>query len=650
MPGIVTLQSGAVFAKDFRVVRKLSEGGMGAVYIVEQISTGRERALKLMHPELTQDASLRAKFVQEARIGARVKSDHVVEVVAAGVDEETGTPYLAMELLEGEDLESRLERDVPATDEAFTILEQLCHAVAAAHAAGIVHRDLKPENVFLRRSRSGGEAGARATVKVLDFGIAKVVEEARTSNNTGALGSPFWMAPEQTERRATITPATDVWAIGLIAYDLFTGKPFWRSANDGASSLTSFMRELVLEPIPPASERATEMGFAERLPPQFDAWFAQCVSREPAQRFVDAGAAWSALASIAGRRSFTISASEPSAQSAGPNVKTGEMALARTLPHTGDLVSDDDAPSVVPVSSSPKWPWLVAALVLGGGVFIGVRKFGSTDSAAPSATPSVTTNKPDLLCPDGMAPIAGGKLAMGSADGESDERPVHDVQLNAFCIDLSEVTVAQYDACAKDGKCPAPSKAVEWSGIQSHDHTAWDGFCNEGKPDRTTHPMNCVTWEEARAFCKHQDKRLPSEEEWEMAARGTDGRVFPWGGQAPFSTLLNACGTECAAKGKLLDIEWSALYQGDDGWVSTSPVRTFPAGRTPDGVFDLGGNVSEWTASAFCPYPGTNCTSEVKATRGSSWTSDEMREARATSRAKASPNARTADLGFRCAK
>jgi len=647
MPGIVTLQSGAVFSKDFRVVRKLSEGGMGAVYIVEQISTGRERALKLMHPELTQDAGLRAKFVQEARIGARVKSDHVVEVVAAGVDEETGMPYLVMELLEGEDLEHRLEREPPSSDEAFTILEQLCHAVAAAHAAGIVHRDLKPENVFLRRSRSGTGG---ATVKVLDFGIAKVVEEARTSNNTGALGSPFWMAPEQTERRATITPATDVWAIGLIAYDLFAGKPFWRSANDGASSLTAFMRELVLEPIPPASQRASEMNAAERLPPQFDAWFAQCVNREPTQRFQDAGAAWAALASIAGRHSFTIRATEPAPQPMAAQVKTGEMALARTLPHTGDLVGDDDAPSVVPVSRTPKWPFAVVAVafLLGGGVFMKMHSSTNASEPTPSATASVP--KTDLICPDGMAAVGGGKLAMGSPDGESDERPVHDVQLNAFCIDLSEVTVAQYDACAKEGKCTPPAKTIEWSGAQSHEHAVWDGFCNEGKPDRGTHPMNCVAWEEARVFCKSHDKRLPSEEEWEMAARGVEGRVFPWGGQAPFSTILNACGTECAAKGKLLDIEWSALYQGDDGWVSTAPVRTYPAGRTPDGVFDMGGNVSEWTSSAFCPYPGTNCTSELKATRGSSWSTDVIRHARSTSRAKASPTARTADLGFRCAK
>jgi len=392
------------------------------------------------------------------------------------------------------------------------------------------------------------------------------------------------------------------------------------------------------------------MGLAvDRLPPQFDAWFAQAVAREPTQRFKDAGAAWSALASIAGRRSFTLQAHERVPAPAAAQVKTGEMALARTLPHTGDLVSDDDAPSVVPVSS-PKWPYalVAAAFLLGGGVFMKMHASSASDPTTPSAT--VTTTKPDLICPDGMAAIGGGKLAMGSADGESDERPVHDVQLNAFCIDLSEVTVAQYDACAKEGKCTLPSKAIEWSGAQSHDHAVWDGFCNEGKPDRSTHPMNCVTWEEARVFCKNHDKRLPSEEEWEMAARGTTGRVFPWGGDAPFSTLVNACGTECAAKGKLLDIEWSALYQGDDGWVSTAPVRTYPAGRTPDGVFDLGGNVSEWTASAFCPYPGTNCTSELKATRGSSWTTDVIRNARGTSRAKASPAARTADLGFRCAK
>jgi serine/threonine protein kinase len=647
MPGIVSLQAGTLFAKDYRVVRKLSEGGMGAVYVVEQASTGRERALKLMHPELTADESLRAKFVQEARIGARVKSDHVVEVLAAGVDEATGVPYLVMELLEGEGLDARLARQVVSRDEAFAILEQVCHAVAAAHASGIVHRDLKPENIFLRRAKS---ADGAASVKVLDFGIAKVIEEARTTSNTGALGSPYWMAPEQTERRAAIAPATDVWALGLVAFNVFAGKPFWKSANDGVSSLTAFMRELVLEPIPPASARAAELGAAERMPPQFDAWFARCVTREPSARFQNAGDAWQALAQAAGKRVFTM----PTVDAPQTNpTRAADMALARTVAQTSEpVVSDDDEPAPHVPTSAVKWPLAIGALVAIagiGGIYAAMHASSSSHATdTPSATAPMQTT--DLICPDGMAPIPSGKFMMGSNDGETDERPAHEVQLNAFCIDLSEVTVGHYDRCVKDNGCPPAEKTVDWSGIQAHDHAVWDAFCNEGKSDRHDHPMNCVTFEQARAFCKHEDKRLPSEQEWEYAARGTEGRVFPWGGAAPNATLLNACGTECVAKGKIEGIEWSALYPADDGYVGTAPVRYFPAGRTPQGVFDLGGNVSEWTASPYCPYPGTNCMAEMRATRGSAWTSDEMREAHATARMKTSSAARAADLGFRCAK
>jgi formylglycine-generating enzyme required for sulfatase activity/tRNA A-37 threonylcarbamoyl transferase component Bud32 len=645
VPGIVALQPGALFARDFRVVRKLSEGGMGAVYVVEQLSTGRERALKLMHPELVGDEALRAKFAQEARIGARVKSDHVVEVVAAGVDEETSVPYLAMELLEGEDLESRLSREPPSQGECYAILEQLCHAVAAAHAGGIVHRDLKPANVFLRRARG---AGAAATVKVLDFGIAKVVEEARTSNNTGALGSPYWMAPEQTERRATITAATDVWAIGLIAFDLFAGRPFWRSANDEASSLTAFMRELVLEPIPPASQRAADFGVAERLPAGFDAWFAKCVVREPGARFRDAGEAWQALASAAGRSTWTLEA--PSIREPAPaRTASGDMALARTVAHTTD--ADDDEPHRVPVAPM-KWPLVGVAVLAIGGIGAAFALHSRTTSSGTGDEPTATSSAkaPDLICPDGMAAIPGGHFAMGSDSGKTDERPVHDVQLNAFCLDLSEVTVAQYDACVKDGACAPASPTIAWPGAQLHDHTVWDDFCNEGKPDRKDHPINCVSWRAASTYCKHRDKRLPSEEEWEYAARGAEGRPFPWGDATPGATLLDACGSECVAKGKLLDVGFTSLYAGDDGWSGTSPVRSYPPGRTPTGVFDLEGNVREWTSSPFCPYPGTNCTSELRATRGSAWTTGDERDVRGTARSKAAPDARTADLGFRCAK
>ena len=291
------LGAGSVFAGDYRIVRPLNQGGMGAVYVVEQISTGKQRALKLMHAQLVSDPELRRRFEQEARVGSRIASEHVVEVHAAGVDAPSGMPYLVMELLEGEDLSSRVKRGPMSVDELRGVFEQLCHAMGAAHRVGIVHRDLKPENIYLARSLRAG--GAPFTVKVLDFGIAKLAAEAGTHGTTGAMGSPLWMAPEQTER-GTVTPRADVWAMGLIAFDVLTGTHFWRTAFLPGGTVGQLLREIVLEPIPPASERAAERGLAERLPTGFDAWFARCVVREPSGRFADASEAWAALASIVG--------------------------------------------------------------------------------------------------------------------------------------------------------------------------------------------------------------------------------------------------------------------------------------------------------------------------------------------------------------
>ena len=285
---------GSLFGGDFRIVRTLKEGGMGAVYVAEQRSTGAMRALKLLHPQYVQDDAMRRRFEQEARAGARIESDYVVTVIGAGVDVATGMPWIAMELLEGEDLGDHVARvgSVPLAD-AREILRMLCHAVAAAHDAGIVHRDLKPENVFLAKSRRPGEA---FTVKVLDFGIARVAADV-LATGTAALGTPLWMAPEQTTRGPKIAPPTDVWALGLIAYYLLTGAWYWRTAHLDSPSITEFLRELTLEAIDPPSVRAAELGRGG-LPSGFDAWFVRCVAREPAARFENAREAFAALESL----------------------------------------------------------------------------------------------------------------------------------------------------------------------------------------------------------------------------------------------------------------------------------------------------------------------------------------------------------------
>src|SRR3984957_11607627 len=290
---------GTLFGGDFKIVRALKKGGMGAVYVAEQVSTGAQRALKLMHPQLVQDDAMRRRFEQEARAGARIDSDYVVNVIGAGVDQDTGMPWIAMELLEGEDLGDHVTRlGKMAPLDARRVLQMLCHAIAAAHDAGIVHRDLKPENVFLARSRRPGED---FTLKVLDFGIARAAADVHATG-TAALGTPLWMAPEQTSRGPHIGPPTDVWALGLIAFYLLTGTWYWRTAHLESASITEFLRELTLEPIDPASLRAADLG-AGALPEGFDAWFARCVTREPSARFENARAAFSALGPVLERSS-----------------------------------------------------------------------------------------------------------------------------------------------------------------------------------------------------------------------------------------------------------------------------------------------------------------------------------------------------------
>jgi serine/threonine protein kinase len=285
---------GAVFGGDFSVVRALRTGGMGAVYVAEQRSTGTLRALKVMQRELVSLPSFRERFEQEACIAAKIESDHVVQVIAAGVEE--GLPWLAMELLKGVPLDDYLAArgPLPAGEVAF-VFEQLCHALGAAHEHGIIHRDLKPANVFLAVRRA---VGVSYTVKVLDFGIAKVLAEARTAK-TAAVGTPLYMAPEQYEA-GTVTPATDVWALGLIAFELLTGRSYWKTAKDGAATPASVMWETCLGELSAPSSRTAELGIVADLPEGFDQWFARCVERNPELRFHDASDAFTSLSSVLG--------------------------------------------------------------------------------------------------------------------------------------------------------------------------------------------------------------------------------------------------------------------------------------------------------------------------------------------------------------
>jgi len=411
------LAAGTLLGGEFTVVRQLGIGGMGAVYVAQQKSTEKLRALKVMHRDIAPDAAMQRRFEQEARIGAQIKSGHIVEVVAAGVDAATGLPYLVMELLEGVDLRAHMrERGAMLLFEVHAIFEQLCHGIAAAHAVGIVHRDLKPENVFLARTN---QAGAASLVKVLDFGIAKLASEVGT-HGTAAIGSPLWMAPEQTEP-GPVTAAADVWALGLIAYEMLVGAHFWRAATVPTATPMHLLREIVLEPIPLASERG-----GAKIPPGFDAWFARCVARDPAARFPDAGEAWRALRplstpglriSASGRPiSFGVEALAATSAADTPALRAAmtdapgsatPASDAPVLPQApssppprapvatplATLMSSSGAPLMAPLSapSSSPWPKVSVGLGLAVALLVGMRisEYRAPPSSPPTPLPQV---------------------------------------------------------------------------------------------------------------------------------------------------------------------------------------------------------------------------------------------------------------------
>jgi len=284
-----TLTPGTVIGGEYEVVRELARGGMGALYVARHRGSDQLRALKTMHARYVTDPMMRARFAREARVSAQVASDHAVEVFGAGVDDTLNIPWMAMELLDGEDLSRLVERRGPMSPaETAAVMAQLGHCLGAAHRAGIVHRDLKPANVFLAVSRRQGDA---FTVKVLDFGIAKFLNLATGNATTSSIGSPLWMAPGQTNPETPISPATDVWALALLAFFLLTGRVFWMTPTYANANVAALLGELLMLPLPSASARAAELGVDGRIPGAFDEWFARCLSRDAAARFADASAA-----------------------------------------------------------------------------------------------------------------------------------------------------------------------------------------------------------------------------------------------------------------------------------------------------------------------------------------------------------------------
>jgi len=422
---MIELDTQTPFAGRYQVVRRMAAGGMGAVFEVVHIETQRRRALKVMLPDLVTNQELRDRFQMEARVTARIDSDYIVDVFDAGIDTTTGMPFLVMELLQGEELGKILERvGAIAAQDVVTYLGQVASALDKTHAQGIVHRDLKPENLFLTHREDG-----TPRIKILDFGISKVINEAGTAANaTRSLGTPLYMAPEQVLGQ-NVSVATDLYSLGLIGYTLLVGVSYWSADAARFDNAIAFVLHTTKGAPESPVVRAARLGRV--LPPAFEKWFARATNLEPAQRYQRASELVSELATSLGISSLPAGGSPhavPTFTVPHPHASPAAVSAAHgvgTAPGT-----EFDRQGTIPglPRKAGTGLWLLAAGTVGAAAVAGafmVHARGAADqsSSAKLASEGATVVPSAMPAPPVPAPTPAPIVGAESAVAKSVDSP-----------------------------------------------------------------------------------------------------------------------------------------------------------------------------------------------------------------------------------
>jgi serine/threonine-protein kinase len=509
----------------YRIESVIGEGGMGVVYRAHDLTHDRPVALKVLHTNLAGDAGIRRRFAREARILRAYSHPNIVKNF--DFVEHEHLLAIVMEIVDGPSLTKYLEkwRGVMPLAEVRDIFSGVLLAIEQGHRLGVVHRDLKPDNVLVTR------VDGAVCPKVVDFGIARILE-GTTYTVTGALlGTCCYMSPEQIQHPELADARSDIYSLGISLYQLCTGSvPF------EGNHFSVMMAHVNQAPRPPSALRAD-------LPPLLERLVLDAIAKEPQAR---------------------------------------------------------------PASCSVFRQRLVEAL-----------------SEVSPRQPHVDSLPPLLKGPlgDEMILVPSGPFQMGSR-----RRTVH---LDAFYIDKTPVTNRDYAAF------------LELTGYRPQGHGA-DRFAAHWRDGRSAHgaellPMVYVSWADAAAFAAWAGKRLPTEAEWEKAARGSDGRKYPWGRSEPGPSHAHF-----GAKA-----------------LAPAPVGSYPAGASPYGVLDMAGNVWEWCEdyddpSFYVDGPTHNPQNQrrgrgARVMRGGAYLYG-ARSLRTYARTSFQPHYRFALGGFRCAR
>jgi serine/threonine-protein kinase len=520
-------------------------------------------------------------------------------------------------------------------EQTVSIVEQVASALDAIHQLGLVHRDVKPTNIIV-------DDVGQATL--LDFGIVRAADGTQLTTTGAVMGTPQYMSPEQAEGDQ-VDHRSDVYALGVVAYQMCTG----RAPFDDVSPVV--VLRLHADKSPPSPR---ELNL--HLPIAVEQVLLKALAKKREERYQSAGELARALREA-------MEAAERTRQREEQLVKRYEQLTAAVATKDWDEVLDlggqiqalepdyRDVTELVEQAGKharrpkrlavPGWAWGVGAvgiflaiLVVFGGDVV-VRKLETilttlgitsesptgapTEPLAPSAVDAWTRPTDEMV----MVYVPAGEFKMGSMEGDPNEQPVHTVALDGFWIDRTEVSNGQYQRCVEAGGCQPPFDRTSETRDEYYGNSAYDDY-----------PVINVSWHRARTYCEWVGGRLPTEAEWEYAARGPDNLVYPWGGSPSTDTLANCCG-----------------YGGD-----TTRVGSYPDGASWCGTLDMAGNVWEWVADWYGDYPSERQVSpagpssgQSRVLRGGSW-NDGQNLARCASRHRKHPADWYISVGFRCAR
>jgi len=590
----------------YHILEQLGEGGMATVYKAYDTRLETDVAVKVIRTEnLTLGTMERAlkRFEREAKALARLTHPNIVKVTDYG--EYEGKPYLVMPYLPGGTLKERLGQPIPWR-EAARLLISIAEALDFAHSQNMIHRDVKPSNILLTQ---------RGQPMLTDFGIAKILDLEETADLTGTgmgIGTPEYMAPEQWTGKTSTQ--SDQYALGVVLYEMLTGrKPYT------ADTPAAILLKQATEPLPRPSQ------FARDLPEKVERLLLKVLARNPADRYPSIGEFATALESAL--------TNSPLPQGEGPGVRSAHP-RARTLDTQatvnqmeGSTIKEPSAPrtrstQTITPSSSPSllryWPLALIGILLVGALSIGLF-------AALFQPPRAVLDEINDTQGVAMRLVPAGEFTMGSDSGFDNEKPIHQVYLDAYYIDKYEVTNAKYKACVNTDVCDPPKDS---SSITRSNYY--------GNPEFDDYPVIHVDWNMSKTYCEWRGAQLPTEAQWEKAARGTDGRTYPWGNDSPYSNLLN--------------------YNNNVG--DTTEVGKYPAGASVYGVLDMAGNVWEWVmdwydASYYASSPSLNpqgpSSGDTRVLRGGAWDFNDV-NARSADRYWYDPADSYDFIGFRCAR